>query len=121
MKFTFYFRFISTQYLSHPEKYGCATESVLAMQSFFVQFRIVQHFSQQLNVVEDNLIELSDFFEEEGIRQPTDLIEHMRAEVRQLRVHLDFISSLRLLQACRQLQQHLQRHGRLPLFDLNFG
>ena len=92
-----------------------------SLQSFFVQFRIVQHFSQQLNVVEDNLIELSDFFEEEGIRQPTDLIEHMRAEVRQLRVHLDFISSLRLLQACRQLQQHLQRHGRLPLFDLNFG
>jgi hypothetical protein len=28
---------------------------------------------------------------------------------------------LKLLQACRLLQQHLQRHGRLPLFDLNFG
>ena len=92
-----------------------------SLQSFFVQHRIVQHFSQQLTVIEDNLIELSDFFEEEGIRQPTDLIEHMRAEVRQLRVHLDFISSLRLLQACRLLQQHLQRHNRLPLFDLNFG
>ena len=120
MKFTFYFRFFSTQYLSHPEKYGCATESVLA-----ILFRAVPDrstfFTAQLTVVEDNLIEPSDFFEEEGIRQPTDLIEHMRAEVRQLRVHLDFISSLRLLQACRQLQQHLQRHGRLPLFDLNFG
>ena len=92
-----------------------------SLQSFFVQFRIVQHFSQQLTVVEDNLIELSDFFEEEGIRQPTDLIEHMRAKVRQLRVHLDFISSLKLLQACRLLQQHLQRHGRLPLFDFNFA
>ena len=84
MKFTFYFRFFSTQYLSHPEKYGCATESVLA-----ILFRAVPDrstfFTAQLTVVEDNLIELSDFFEEEGIRQPTDLIEHMRAEVRQLR------------------------------------
>ena len=92
-----------------------------SLQFFFVGVLIVQQFSQQLTIVEDNLIELSDLFEAEGILGPTVLIEQMRTEVRQLRVHLDFISSLKLLHACRQLQQHLQRYGRLPLFDLNFG
>ena len=119
-KFTFYFQKFFAP-IPLPTLRSMDEQPNQSLQSFFVQFRIVQHFSQQLTVVEDNLIELSDFFEEEGIRQPTDLIEHMRAEVRQLRVHLDFVSSLKLLQACRLLQQHLQRHGRLPLFDLNFG
>jgi hypothetical protein len=92
-----------------------------SLQFFLVEVLIVQQFSQQLTIVEDNLIELSDLFEAEGILGPTVLIEQMRTEVRQLRVHLDFISSLKFLHACRQLQQHLQRYGRLPLFDLNFG
>ena len=75
-----------------------------SLQFFFVGVLIVQQFSQQLTIVEDNLIELSDLFEAEGILGPTVLIEQMK-----------------LLHACRQLQQHLQRYGRLPLFDLNFG
>ena len=48
-----------------------------SLQFFFVQFIIVQQFAQQLNIIEENLIDVSDFFEDEGIHQTTPLINHM--------------------------------------------
>jgi len=65
------------------------------------------------------LIEISDFFDEKNMMAPSQLIDHMRLEVRQFRVNFNFISTLKLLQACCQSQTHLQQHGRLPFFDLN--
>lgn len=90
-----------------------------SLQSFFTEVLIVQHYIQQLNAAEKSLIEISDFFDEENMTAPSQLIDHMRLEVRQLRVNFNFISTLKLLQTCRQSQTHLQQHGRLPLFDLN--
>ena len=88
------------------------------LQSFFVQFVIVQYYAQQLNLVDEHLIDLSDYFEDQGLHQATPLINHMRNEVRQLKAHLEFLSSIKLLQACRSLQQYLHRYGRLPHLDM---
>ena len=88
------------------------------LQSFFVQFVIVQYYAQQLNLVDEHLIDLSDYFEDQGLHQATLLINHMRTEVRQLKAHLEFLASIKLLQSCRALQQYLLRHGRLPYLDM---
>jgi len=89
-----------------------------SLQAFFVQFVIVQYYAQQLNLIEEHLIDLSDYFEDQGLHQATPLINHMRNEVRQLKAHLEFLSSIKLLQACRSLQQYLHRYGRLPHLDM---
>jgi hypothetical protein len=88
------------------------------LQAFFVQFVIVQYYAQQLNLVDEHLIDLSDYFEDQGLHQATPLINHMRTEVRQLKAHLEFLASIKLLQACRALQQYLHRYGRLPYLDM---
>ena len=89
-----------------------------SLQAFFAQFVIVQHYAQQLNLIEEHLIDLLDFFDDQGLHQATPLINHMRTEVRQLKFHLDFLASITLLQACRSLQQYLQRYGRLPHLEM---
>ena len=84
-----------------------------SLQSFFVRFIIIQHYVQQLNVIEESIIDLMDLFEDETMPHVQPLLTQMRAEVRQIRFHLDWLSSIKLLQAARLLQLHVQLYGRL--------
>jgi len=89
-----------------------------SLQSFFVRFIIIQHYVQQLNVIEESIIDLMDLFEDEAMPHVQPLLTQMRAEVRQIRFHLDWLSSIKLLQAARLLQLHVQLYGRLPHLDM---
>ena len=89
-----------------------------SLQSFFVRFIIIQHYVQQLNVIEESIIDLMDLFEDEAMPHVQPLLTQVRAEVRQIRFHLDWLSSIKLLQAARLLQLHVQLYGRLPHLDM---
>ena len=91
------------------------------LQQLFYDAFLIQRYIQQLNQAEEHLIEISDLFDHEALAGPARIIENIRLQIQQLRVNLNFLSSMKLLHACRQVQRHLQVHGHLALFNLNFN
>ena len=97
------------------------TFAIVMNKLSFKFFDLIQRYIQQLNQAEEHLIEISDLFDHEALAGPARIIENIRLQIQQLRVNLNFLSSMKLLHACRQVQRHLQVHGNLPLFNLDFN
>ena len=113
----------STQYLTHPFIFFSQMDEQPGrdLQQLFYDAFLIQRYIQQLNQAEEHLIEISDLFDHEALAGPARIIENIRLQIQQLRVNLNFLSSMKLLHACRQVQRHLQVHGNLPLFNLDFN
>lgn len=79
------------------------------LQSMFRHVLLTQNYIHQLDLVEEALIEVSDHFDEHNLHRGSQLIEHMRGELRQLKTYLNFVLTMQLLEVARRLQQHL--HG----------
>ena len=80
---------------------------------------ITQSQISRLDDIEEIIIELTDFTEEEHLPAAIDVLLNLR-QIQQVRVNLNFLLSMQVLQVSRRLQQFLRQHGRLPLVDLNF-
>ena len=63
---------------------------------------------------------LFDFRDDENLTAASNILQNMRLQIQQVRVNLNFLLSMQVLQVSRRLQQFLRQHGRLPLVDLNF-
>lgn len=80
-----------------------------------------KNYINQLDLVNEAIVEISDHFDDHNVRAASQLVEAMRTNLQQLKVHLNFILSMQLLQVARRLQQqHLRQYGRLPLLSLDF-
>jgi hypothetical protein len=99
---------IPSHYVSHP---GNMDELPLL---------ITQSQISRLDDIEESIIELTDFTEDEHLPAAVDVLLNMRQQIQQVRVNLNFLLSMQVLQVSRRLQQFLRQHGRLPLVDLNF-
>lgn len=91
----------------------------LSLQALFRHVFLTQSFIQQLQVAEDMITDVSDHLDEHEVPHE-DIYVGLRAGIRQMRVHLNFVLAVQLLDAGRQIEQYLRLHGRLPRLDLNF-
>ena len=104
------FPFLST--LSHPM-------AEPSLQAIFQQVFITQSFLHQLQTAEEFISDISDHLDEFEVPHEDNYVQ-IRTGIRQLRIHLNFLLAIQLLEACRGLERYMQRHGRLPNIDLNF-
>jgi len=88
-------------------------------QQLFRPLLITQSQISRLDDIEESIIELTDFTEDEHLPAAIDVLLNLR-QIQQVRVNLNFLLSMQVLQVSRRLQQFLRQHGRLPLVDLNF-
>ena len=88
-------------------------------QQLFRPLLITQSQISRLDDIEESILELTDFTEDEHLPAAIDVLLNLR-QIQQVRVNLNFLLSMQVLQVSRRLQQFLRQHGRLPLVDLNF-
>lgn len=88
-------------------------------QQLFRPLLITQSQISRLDDIEESIIELTDFTQDEHLPAAIDVLLNLR-QIQQVRVNLNFLLSMQVLQVSRRLQQFLRQHGRLPLVDLNF-
>lgn len=90
-----------------------------SLQSIFRHVYVTQNFIHQLEIAEDAIIDVSDFWVENQIGHAA-VFTTIRENIQQLRVQLHFILSIQLLEACRKIERYVRQHGRLPLMSLDF-
>ena len=85
-----------------------------ALQQLFCPVLITQGQFARLDEVEEQLIALSDFTEDNHRNPATELLQAMRLQVQQVCVHLNLFLSLQILDLSRNIQRFVNQHGRLP-------
>ena len=90
-----------------------------SLQALFQQVFITQSFLHQLQTAEEFISDISDHLDEFEVPHEDNYMQ-IRTGIRQLRIHLNFLLTIQLLEVCRGLERYIQRHGRLPNIDLNF-
>ena len=108
---------IPSHYVSHPGNMDELPDGT--PQQLFRPLLITQSQISRLDDIEESIIELTDFTEDEHLPAAIDVLLNLR-QIQQVRVNLNFLLSMQVLQVSRRLQQFLRQHGRLPLVDLNF-
>ena len=108
---------IPSHYVSHPGNMDELPDGT--PQQLFRPLLITQSQISRLDDIEESIIELTDFTEDEHLPAAIDVLLNLR-QIQQVRVNLNFLLSMQVLQDSRRLHQFLRQHGRLPLVDLNF-
>ena len=76
------------------------------LEQLFRPALITQGQIARLDEMEETIIALSDFTNDENLHQATNILMNMRQRVNQVRVNLNFPLRLQILQLSRHLQQY---------------
>ena len=89
------------------------------LQSFFCTVLHTQAQLAVLDHLEDGLLGIGDYLQEQANPQH-NAVEEIRRNFRQLRRSLKFLLAVQIREATRSLQLYLMNAGHLPAVDMDF-